>query len=173
MIRKKKKMVKTHAIINTSKHQLSMQRYEPSTTAHVVRKLLTAVVTFRITIPNRPSVITLFGCFRCLDFRIKDLLLYMENPLYLCITNGPWYWFIFRLSSPVNNQAAYINSGLKHTLNSKKKRACGTCHINSYTTYIFKNHPVNIYLQTIRLLQWFPTICNTSRQDISFLHTGY
>jgi hypothetical protein len=63
-----------HAIINALKHELSTQRYELSTTAHVVRKLLTAVVAFGPTIPNRPSIITLFGCFRCLDFRIKDLL---------------------------------------------------------------------------------------------------
>jgi hypothetical protein len=58
---------------NSLKHQLSTQRYEPSTTAHVVRKLPTAVVAFGTTIPNRPSIITLFGRFRCLDFRIKDL----------------------------------------------------------------------------------------------------
>jgi hypothetical protein len=61
------------------KHQLSTQHYELSTTAHVVRKLLTVVVAFRTTIPNRPSIITLFGCFRCLDFWIKDLLLYLIN----------------------------------------------------------------------------------------------
>jgi hypothetical protein len=59
------------------KHQLSTQRYEPSTTAHMVRKLLTAVVAFGTTILNHPSIITLFGCFLCLDFRIKDLLLYL------------------------------------------------------------------------------------------------
>jgi hypothetical protein len=29
----------------------------------MVKKLLTAVVAFRTTIPNRPSIITLFGCF--------------------------------------------------------------------------------------------------------------
>jgi hypothetical protein len=46
---------------NALKHQLSMQRYEPSATAHMVRKLLTAVVAFGTTIPNFPSVITLFG----------------------------------------------------------------------------------------------------------------
>jgi hypothetical protein len=79
MIRKnKKKLAKTHhAIINSFKRQLSTQRYETSTTAHVVGISQTAVVAFRTTIPNRPSVITLFGCFRCLDFRIKDLLLYV------------------------------------------------------------------------------------------------
>jgi hypothetical protein len=55
MIRKNKKIAKTHhAIINASKHQLSTQRYEPSTTAHVVRKLQTAVVAFGTTVPNRP-----------------------------------------------------------------------------------------------------------------------
>jgi hypothetical protein len=49
----------------------------------MVRKLLTVVVAFRTTIPNRPSIITLFGCFRCLDFRIKDLLLYLlDNTVY-------------------------------------------------------------------------------------------
>jgi hypothetical protein len=48
---------------NALKHQLSTQRCEPSTTAHMVRKLLTAVVAFGTTIPNRPSIITLFGCF--------------------------------------------------------------------------------------------------------------
>jgi hypothetical protein len=53
-----------------------MQPSETSTTAHVVRKLLTAVVAFWTTIPNRPSIITLFGCFQCLDFRIKDPPLY-------------------------------------------------------------------------------------------------
>jgi hypothetical protein len=31
----------------------------------VVRKLLTAVVAFGTTIPNCPSIITLFGCFQC------------------------------------------------------------------------------------------------------------
>jgi hypothetical protein len=45
---------KHHVITNSLKHQLSTQRYEPSTTAHVVRKLLTVVVTFGTTIPNRP-----------------------------------------------------------------------------------------------------------------------
>jgi hypothetical protein len=61
---------------NALKNQLSTQCYEPSTTAHVVRKLLTVVVAFGTTIPNLPSIITLFGCSRCLDFQIKDLLLY-------------------------------------------------------------------------------------------------
>jgi hypothetical protein len=57
-------MAKTHrAIINALRRQLSMQRYEPSTTAHMIRKLLTVVVAFRTTIPNHPSIITLFGCF--------------------------------------------------------------------------------------------------------------
>jgi hypothetical protein len=57
-------MAKTHhAITNALKHQLSTQRYEPSTAAQVVRKLLTAVVAFGTTISNRPSIITLFGCF--------------------------------------------------------------------------------------------------------------
>jgi hypothetical protein len=61
---KKEKMAKMHhAIINALKHQRSAQHYEPSTTAHVVRKLLTAVVAFGTTIPNRPSTSTLFGCF--------------------------------------------------------------------------------------------------------------
>jgi hypothetical protein len=59
------------------KHQLSTQCYEPSNTAHMVRKLLTAVVAFGTTIPNRSSIIMLFGCFWCLDFQIKDLLLYI------------------------------------------------------------------------------------------------
>jgi hypothetical protein len=55
-------MAKTHhAIINASKHQLSTQRYGLSTTAQVVRKSLTVVVAFGTTIPNRPSIITLFG----------------------------------------------------------------------------------------------------------------
>jgi hypothetical protein len=63
---------------NALKHQLSTQRYEPSTTAHVVKKLLTAVVAFGTTIPNRPLIITLFGCSGCLDSRIKDVLLYMN-----------------------------------------------------------------------------------------------
>jgi hypothetical protein len=45
---------------NASKHQLSTQRYEPSMTAHVVRKLQMAVVAFGTTIPNHPSIITLF-----------------------------------------------------------------------------------------------------------------
>jgi hypothetical protein len=58
-----------------------MQRYEPSTTAHVIRKLLTAVVAFGTTIPNHPSIITLLGHFRCLDFQIKDLLLYLDQFL--------------------------------------------------------------------------------------------
>jgi hypothetical protein len=44
----KKMAITHHAIINTLKHQLSTQRYEPSTAAHVVRKLLTAVVAFGI-----------------------------------------------------------------------------------------------------------------------------
>jgi hypothetical protein len=62
MIRKKKEMAKMHhAIKNALKHQLSTQRYEPSTTAHVVRKLLMAVVAFGTTKPNRPST------FHCLD----------------------------------------------------------------------------------------------------------
>jgi hypothetical protein len=49
-------MAKTHhAIINALKHQLSTQRYEPSSAAHVVRKLLTAVVVaFGTTIPKSP-----------------------------------------------------------------------------------------------------------------------
>jgi hypothetical protein len=68
-------MAKTHhAIINALKHQLSTQRYELSATAHVVRKLPTVVVAFGTAIPNRPSIITLFGCYRCLDFRIKAAL---------------------------------------------------------------------------------------------------
>jgi hypothetical protein len=54
--------------INILKHQLSTQRYEPSTIAHVVRKLQMVVVAFGTTIPNRPAIITLFGCFWCLDF---------------------------------------------------------------------------------------------------------
>jgi hypothetical protein len=54
MIRKKETAKAHHAIINDLKHELSTQRYEPSTTAHVVRKLLTAVVDFGTTIPNRP-----------------------------------------------------------------------------------------------------------------------
>jgi hypothetical protein len=67
-------MAKTHhVIINALTHQLSTQRYEPSTTAHVVRKPLTVVVAFGTTKPNRSSIITLFGCFRCLDLRIKDV----------------------------------------------------------------------------------------------------
>jgi hypothetical protein len=79
MIRKKKKMAKnTSCNNNTLKHQLSMQRYEPSATAHMVRKLIMAVVAFGTTIPNRPSIITLFGCFRCLDFQKNDLLLYIK-----------------------------------------------------------------------------------------------
>jgi hypothetical protein len=61
---------------NVLKHQLSTQRYELSTTAHVVRKILTAMVAFGTTIPNRSSIIMLFGRFRCLDFWIKDILLY-------------------------------------------------------------------------------------------------
>jgi hypothetical protein len=73
-------MAKTHhAIKNALKHQLSRQRYEPSTTAHVVRKLLNAVVAFGTTIPNRPSIVTLFGCFWCLYFRVKDL-----KKIYIC-----------------------------------------------------------------------------------------
>jgi hypothetical protein len=60
---------------NALKHQLSTQRYEPPTIAHVVRKLLTAVVAFGTTKQNRPSIITLFGFFRCLGFRMNDLLL--------------------------------------------------------------------------------------------------
>jgi hypothetical protein len=77
MIRKKKKKIAKmhHAIINALKHQLSMQRYELSTTTHMVRKLLTAVATFGNTIPDRHSIITLSGYFRRLDFRIKYLLL--------------------------------------------------------------------------------------------------
>jgi hypothetical protein len=63
---------------NALKHQLSTQRNEPSITAHVVRKLLTKVVAFGTTIPNRSSIITLFRCFRCMDFRIKDFLLYLD-----------------------------------------------------------------------------------------------
>jgi hypothetical protein len=47
-----------------------MQRYEPSATAHMVRKLLTVVVAFRTTFPDRSSI-TLFGC---LDLRMNDLL---------------------------------------------------------------------------------------------------
>jgi hypothetical protein len=43
----------------------------PSTTAHVIRKLLTAVVAFGTAVPNRPSIIMLFGYFR-----LKDLVLY-------------------------------------------------------------------------------------------------
>jgi hypothetical protein len=75
MIRKKKKLAKTHnAIIKALNHQFSTQCYELSTTAHVVRKLLMAVVAFRTTILNHPSIITLFGCFRCLDYWIEDLL---------------------------------------------------------------------------------------------------
>jgi hypothetical protein len=52
-------MAKTHHAIIKKKyeHQLSTQRYEPSTTAHVVRKLLSAVVAFGTTIPNRPSIL--------------------------------------------------------------------------------------------------------------------
>jgi hypothetical protein len=64
-----------------------MQHYEPSTTAHVVRQLTMVVVAFRTTIPNCPSIIMLFGCFRCLDFRTKDLLPYFrlarERPLFV------------------------------------------------------------------------------------------
>jgi hypothetical protein len=60
---------------NALKRQLSTQHYELSTTTHMVRKLLTAVVAFGSTIPNHPSIITLFGCFRCLDFWINDHLL--------------------------------------------------------------------------------------------------
>jgi hypothetical protein len=75
MIRKNEKMAKMrHAIINALKQELSTQHYEQSTTAHMVRKLLMAVVAFGTIIPNRPSIITLFGCFQCLDFQIKDLL---------------------------------------------------------------------------------------------------
>jgi hypothetical protein len=55
-----------------------MQCYEPSITAQVVRKLLTAIVVFGTIIPNRPLIITLFGCFQCSDFQIKDNLLYMN-----------------------------------------------------------------------------------------------
>jgi hypothetical protein len=78
-------MAKTHhAITNALKHQLTTQHYEPSTTAHVVRKLLTVVVGFGTTIPNYPSIKALFGCFQCLDFRTKDLLL----CVYIrCLTN--------------------------------------------------------------------------------------
>jgi hypothetical protein len=39
------------------------------------------VVAFGTGIPNRLSIITLFECFRCLDLRIKDLLLYVEIVL--------------------------------------------------------------------------------------------
>jgi hypothetical protein len=69
-----------------------MQRNEPSTTAHVVIKLLTAAVAFGTTIPNHPSIIMLFGCFRCLDFWINDLLPYHENPLRISqvITCDRW-----------------------------------------------------------------------------------
>jgi hypothetical protein len=48
---------------NALKHQFSTQRYEPSTTAHEVRKLQMAVVAFGTTILNRPSLVTLFGSF--------------------------------------------------------------------------------------------------------------
>jgi hypothetical protein len=64
MIRKKEEMAKMHhAIINALKRQLSTQCYEPSTTADMVKKLLTVVVAFGTTFPNRPSIIPLFGCF--------------------------------------------------------------------------------------------------------------
>jgi hypothetical protein len=36
-----------------------------------------AVAAFGTTIPNHPSLIMLFGCFQCLDFRINDLLYYI------------------------------------------------------------------------------------------------
>jgi hypothetical protein len=36
------------------------------------------VVAFGTTVPNRPWIIMLFGCVRCLDYRIKDLLLYYQ-----------------------------------------------------------------------------------------------
>jgi hypothetical protein len=77
MTRKKKKNGKNASCDNN--HQLSTQRYEPSTITHLERKSLTAVVAFGTAIANRPSIITLFGCFRCLDFRTKDLLLYMHT----------------------------------------------------------------------------------------------
>jgi hypothetical protein len=86
-------MAKTHhAIINALKHKLWTQRYEQSTTAHVVRKLPTAVVAFWTTIPNRPSKKTLFGCFRCLDFRINDLLFSTFNEGFT--NRGPPMCFV-------------------------------------------------------------------------------
>jgi hypothetical protein len=56
------------------KHQLSTQRYEPSATAHVVRKLLTAVVTFGTTTvfaldKNLPSKIWVRLVHGILSFR--------------------------------------------------------------------------------------------------------
>jgi hypothetical protein len=76
-------MAKTHhVIINALIHQLSTQHYDPSSPTHAVRKLLTAVIAFGTTIPDRPSIITLFGCFRCLDFQIKDLLLYINTSIW-------------------------------------------------------------------------------------------
>jgi hypothetical protein len=59
---------------NALKHQLSTQCYEPSTTAHVVRKLLRRWWLSELLY----QLITLFGCFRCLDFRIKNLLFYIN-----------------------------------------------------------------------------------------------
>jgi hypothetical protein len=67
---------------NALKCQLSMQCYEPYTTSHVVRKLLMPVVVFGTTIPNRPSIITLFGCFWYLDFQINDLYYIQEGNKY-------------------------------------------------------------------------------------------
>jgi hypothetical protein len=83
---------------NALKYQLSMQRCEPSTTAHMVRKLLmVVVVAFGTTVPNRPSVITLFGCFRCLDIWIKDLHLAVHS--------------IQKISFYIGNTVASISEG--------------------------------------------------------------
>jgi hypothetical protein len=58
----------------------------------VVTKLLTAVVAFGNTKPNLPSIITLFDCFGCLDFRINDILWIY---IYIYIYTYKMYIFIF------------------------------------------------------------------------------
>jgi hypothetical protein len=84
-----------------------MQHYEPSATTHVVRKLLMLVVAFGTIIPNRPSVIMLFGCFQSLDFRIRDLL--YINTDYLFFSSLVLIWCMYHYDKKMAQQCAVLH----------------------------------------------------------------
>jgi hypothetical protein len=100
----------------------------------VVKKLLTAVVAFRTTIPNCPSVITVFGCFRCFDFWINDLLLSIHVSVFRkrrkCATASMTAIYTNVTGLTTRTENVFSSPDLSDDLHTKAINFCGTVRPN-------------------------------------------